>query len=35
MNYKELQNYLHSFKLDYNTECLLKNDPINYNLLKW
>lgn len=35
MNYKELQNYLRSFKLDPKTESVLKNEPINFNLLQW
>ena len=35
MDYKEIQKYLSSFKLDYTTECKLKNEPINFNLLQW
>lgn len=35
MDYKEIQKYLSSFKLDHKTECELKNEPINFNLLQW
>ena len=35
MSYKEIQEYLQSVKLDHKTECELKNEPINYNLLNW
>ena len=31
----ELEQMNQNNKLDYVTECRLKNEPVNYNLLKW